>query len=115
MLYWIWFIGLSLLGWLFAYRQFRLARVGNDAESQARANSARLLSWGSMLLSLLVSWNGVGSHVYQWLDTAVPQAGTDIHAFTVKAIITALCISWIIYPALIARLLSGPAVPTQSR
>lgn len=114
MLYWIWLAGLSLLGWVFAYRQFRLSQAGSDSETPNPANSPRLLSWGAMLLSILVSWNGIGSRAYQWLDAAVPQAGTDIHAFTVNIVVATLCIAWITYPALIARLISRPGKPAQS-
>ena len=107
MLYWIWFVGLSLLGWWFAFRQYRHAAAPQQDGSMSRSGAARWMSWGAMLLALLVSWNGVGREVVGWLEGVVPQAGTDIHTLTVGAVVAALCVVWIVFPSFIATRLSG--------
>ena len=92
MLYWIWFIGLSLLGWWFAYRQVRHAGDSQQDGAMSRSGAARWMSYGLLLLALLVSWDGVGRKVFAWLQQAVPQAGTDIHTLTVAVVTGALCV-----------------------
>ena len=102
MLYWIWFIGLSVLGWWFAYRQFKHAATPQREQAMSRSRAAQWLSYGTLLLALLVSWEGVGSRLFAWLQTVVPQAGTDIHALTVATVTGALCIVWVVVPSLLA-------------
>lgn len=102
MLYWIWFIGLSLLGWGFALRQRRLAGEPQQDGAMSRAGVARWMSYGALLLALLISWDGVGREVVAWLETAVPQAGTDIHELSVAVLGGALCIAWVLLPAWLA-------------
>ena len=113
MLYWIWFIGLSLLGWGFVARLYRHAAVPRRDGAMSRSGAARWMSYGALLLALLVSWNGVGRRVVAWLEAAVPQAGTDIHTLTVNAVTIALCVGWILLPAFIATRLSGAAADSE--
>jgi len=98
MLYWIWFIGLSLLGWWFAFRQPQHAGTPQQDGAMSRSRVARWISYGALLLALLVSWDGIGRRVLAWLQAAVPQTGTDIHALTVATVIGALCVGWVVLP-----------------
>ena len=102
MLYWIWFIGLSLLGWGFAYRQAHDKAEPQQDGSMSRSGVAQWMSYGALLLALLVSWDGVGSRLFEWLQAAVPQAGTGIHTLTVATLTGALCIGWVMAPSMLA-------------
>ena len=102
MLYWIWFFGLSLLGWWFAYRQFKHAAAPHQEQAISRSRAAQWMSYGALLLALLVSWDGVGSRLFEWLQAAVPQVGTSIHTLTVATLTGALCIGWVVIPSMLA-------------
>lgn len=109
MLYWIWFVGLSLLGWGFAMRQRRSATAPPRDGAMSPAVAARWMSYAALLLALLISWNGVGREVVAWLESVVPQAGTDIHWLTIAVVSGALCIGWVMVPSWLATRLSADA------
>lgn len=88
MLYWIWFSLFSGFGFLLAY----LANK-NDLHFETTVSSIGLLA-----LSLYVSWPVLGVHVYDFLDSSLPNAGESIHTVTAVTIIGILSFLWVLLP-----------------
>lgn len=48
-------------------------------------------AFGSGVLALVVSWPKIGEVLFSWLKSAIPQAGTNIHLFTVYVLLGLVC------------------------
>jgi hypothetical protein len=88
MLYWIWFVVLSAVGFIFGFFATKELDEGEDTTKP-------FLGFGSMILALVISWEGVGGKLYGWLDTVLPMSGHPIHDFSAYAIIATMCLVWV--------------------
>ena len=95
MLYWIWFVILSVAGILLVHLQSRDSETENG------------IGVWLMILSLVVSWPRIVSPVYDFFDSNLPNTGEIIHDATAVILVAILCILWVVMPFGLTELLQA--------
>ena len=89
-----WFTLLTVISWIFAYRVWH--ELGSDSGND------QLLSHGSMIMAIVLSWDAIGLKAFNYIDRLIPQTGTDIHDFTAFILFGIILIFSVVFPILSA-------------
>jgi len=90
MLYWFWFVFLSLLGWFFAYRNTNTVDSGIYATVLLPA------------CSLIISAPVLVVPLYGYILANLPASGELITGLSAKAIVFVGCFAWVSMPLIVA-------------
>lgn len=94
MLYWVWFFGLTVMGWILAYssaRSYGLNKTG--------------FSFLCLFAATIVSYDDIGGPLMDYLDKTLPSQGEFIHIFTAGFISVFLGAAWVLLPSVLSLVL----------
>ena len=99
MLHWIWFVVLTLVGWLFAFKEIRLQSRDTGPDEQV---NTYLISIGCLLMALIFSWPVIAEPYYLAVMDLIPSSADDLNLFTAILICLFTLILWLFLPMLAA-------------